>query len=250
MLTTHPTFPLLSKAPVIEAIIGISLLAPDNILPSLKALNASLPSPYPGVSEILELQAKIEFKLESETTSSKRQVGWQFISQDTRQAYQARLNGFSFHRLAPYENWDTFLASARALWLKYRSAVGQIPIKQFSVRYINSIELPLGEEISDYLSVYPEIPKGLPQKLSRYSMNLELPLTGRSDGLLLVRHALNPFDQAKPDVVTVIMDNDFVLFSEPSLSDDEMWIRINALREIKNTTFKDSITPKMLDLLR
>jgi len=164
MPTTQPPAAQLSKAPIVEAIIGISLMSPDEMLPQLKAINAALPNPYPGTSEILEMQAKFEIKLESETSMSKRQVGWQFVSEDRRQAYQARLTGFSFHRLAPYEDWDTFRTSARSLWSNYRSAVGPIPITQFSVRYINAIDLPLGEEISDYVSIYPEIPKRLPHQ--------------------------------------------------------------------------------------
>ena len=250
MPSTQPPSLQLSNAPLVEAIIGISLIAPDELLPQLKAINATLPTPYPGTSEVLEIQAKFEIKLESETSASKRQVGWQFVSEDKRQAYQARLTGFSFHRLAPYEDWETFQTSARKLWLKYRSAVGPIPVKQFSVRYINSIDLPAGEEISDYLSVYPEIPKGLPQSLSRYNLNLELPLPHRSDALLLIRHTLNPYDKAKPDVVTILIDNEFVFFAEPALSDDDLWHRIDDIRDLKNTIFQSSITEKLLKTLR
>lgn len=68
--------------------------------------------------------------------------------------------------------------------------------------------------------------------------------------MLLIRHTLNPFDKAKSDVVTIMIDNEFVFFAPASLLDEDLWSRIDEVRDLKNTTFQSSITETLLNTLR
>ena len=51
-----------------------------------------------------------------------------------KQLVQARANGFTAHRLAPYEGWETFRHEARRLWDVYRQTV-RPKVARVAVRY-------------------------------------------------------------------------------------------------------------------
>ena len=58
------------------------------------------------------------------------QNGYIFASSDERQIFQARLDGFSFSRLAPYDRWETFRDEARRLVFAVRRMMKGVPAGQ------------------------------------------------------------------------------------------------------------------------
>ena len=78
--------------------------------------------------------------------------GMALVSRDGLQIFQARPDGFSHNRLAPYIDWMTFRTEARRLWDLYRNTAELESIEMLGLNYINKIGIPGGVEISDYLS--------------------------------------------------------------------------------------------------
>jgi hypothetical protein len=70
-------------------------------------------------------------------------IGWRFVSPDKLHVFQARLNGFTFSRLPPYVDWESFRTEARRLWDLYRAVANPIAPTRIAVRYINRLDLPL-----------------------------------------------------------------------------------------------------------
>src|SRR6266487_3933496 len=117
------TLPLhFDNAPIREAIIGIQVHdLPNSIVEELGKLPQDVRDTYPK-STPMSLGRFIGEISPQKTAASAHQnpLGLQFNSADSRQLFQARLNGFSFHRLAPYESWKPFRDEAFRLWGLYR----------------------------------------------------------------------------------------------------------------------------------
>src|SRR5207253_4384748 len=101
-------------------------------------------------------------------------IGYTFTSSDGLQAFQSRLDGFTFSRLAPYNGWESFCSEARRLWNIYREVTQPQAVTRAAVRYINRLDLPLPiRDLKDYLRTVPEVSPDLPQGLSGYFMQLQ-----------------------------------------------------------------------------
>jgi uncharacterized protein (TIGR04255 family) len=122
------------------------------------------------------------------------------------------------------------------------------PIKLYSVRYINRLEIPAGQELSEFFQTYPEVSKGLPQILSGYLMRLEIPLGGISEGKLVLHEHLVQSDTK--DMVSVMLDNEFQFPVGDGTEDADLWTRIESVRELKNRTFVDCLTSRMQEMIR
>ncbi|MCX5727781.1 MAG: TIGR04255 family protein, partial [Nitrospirae bacterium] len=161
-----------ARAPLTEALIDIRVELPSEVgLPNLLTLQTGQENTYPNRQECLIAHG--EMSVGSEVRASARQTsnGYRFSSQDNRQIFQARRDGFAFNRLAPYETWESFRDEARRLWTLYRSIANPKNITRIGVRYINRLDLPLPiTDFKGYLRTVPEISSSMSQGLSSYFM--------------------------------------------------------------------------------
>jgi uncharacterized protein (TIGR04255 family) len=87
-------------------------------------------------------------------------------------------------------------------------------ITRLAVRYINRLDLPLPvADLKDYLRPVPKIAPGLPQSLSGYFMQLQIPQEDIK-GVLILNEALVP--PPSPDVGSVLLDIDIFRDAEVS----------------------------------
>ena len=83
-------------------------------------------------------------------------------------------DGFSHNRLKPYKDWEAFRSEARRLWNIYRDVVNPEFIEILGLNYINSIGIPSGVEISDYLRAFIQVPPELPQVLEVHNFQVQM----------------------------------------------------------------------------
>src|SRR5262245_47703515 len=95
-----------SRAPVTEAIIDFQVELPEEV--GLSELERCQDPAYPRKTALQGLADH---------------VGFLFATADEKQLFQARFDGFTMHRLAPYEGWEPFRDEARRLWNVYRQRV-------------------------------------------------------------------------------------------------------------------------------
>ena len=233
------------KAPIREAIIAIQVHdLPDSIVEELRKLPKDVQDTYPKSTPISLSQFVGEISPQKTAASAhQKSLGLQFGSTDSKQLFQARLNGFSFHRLAPYESWRPFRDEAFKLWGLYRKFVGPVKVVNFSVRYVNALIVPAPGRLEDYLRVYPELPPEIPQELRNYYIRLDLPLSdeGTGDGTLTMTQTLLP---SEPGTSSILLDNSF-MYAALDVSDDVLWKRIEAVQAVKNRIFLAALTPEM-----
>jgi uncharacterized protein (TIGR04255 family) len=234
------------KAPIVEAIIGIDLeeMLPIDVLENLKVLGETFAPDYPIAEQLMMGEYKIQ--VGSPVQQIDTQIGYFFKSADGLQVVHAKRTGFAFSRLKPYQTWGQFIAEAKRTWELYRKIFSAASLAKFNVRYINRLTWPNGEKIEEFLSVYPHIPKELPQSLNGCFIRLDYPLSEPHQGRLTQQIA--SVQESQLDLASFILDNEFS-FSTIGLQDAEVWQRIDECQNLKNEIFLGSITEKMKGMI-
>lgn len=253
MKSTHDQpFPKLSRAPITEALIDFRLrpLLPI-ALEQLSQLDAQLNADYPVKKDIRAIQAAIRVGAEAgqQVISSDQLIGYRYESKVTPFIFQARVDGFTVSRLAPYSTWDELLAETKRLWEIYSAIVGNTTIVRVATRYINKIHFPGSAiDFDDYLTAGPKIPEGLPQELIEFLTRTVVPFDDHKALLVLIQ-ASEPTLPSSPGF-PVLLDIDVFHEGAYDSSDGQFWQLLEDLRVLKNRAFFASLTEKTLGLLK
>jgi uncharacterized protein (TIGR04255 family) len=231
-----------SRSPITEAVIDFQVELPEGI--GLSDLERCQDATYPG-KEILVVD-QIDFGKDGPGSTVRQQQGLRFSTTDKKQVFQARLDGFTVHRLEPYHGWEPFRDEARRLWDTYRNAVHPRKVTRIAVRYINRLDLPLRAEMKDYLRTFPEVSADLHQGLTGFFMQLSIPQHDIKSTLLLRE---TPAWTAQ-GVACVALDID--LFRSDDIPTDEagIWAFIESLRKRKNEIFEACITDRTREMIQ
>jgi uncharacterized protein (TIGR04255 family) len=245
LLAEQETYP---HAPIVEAVLDIrTRLSSPLSDESLGQLYEGEKDAYPTI----RLPFNVRFKFEREnanavptTDTSVAVTGKVFASQDGLQLFQARQDGFSHNRLAPYIDWASFQAEARRLWDKYRNIARPAVVEMLGLNFINKILVPVGGEISDYFRTYVELPKELPQTMDIHNFLVQVS-DPNSSAKIAISTSLGPSDEAEKLAVTLNIQSYIPLSTAlEQITEDEIWASFDRLRTLKNLAFESSITEK------
>jgi len=239
------------RAPIVEALLDVRVVLPDGVdLPGLARLHDLIKPSYPARKERHSWESSFRFDaagaVEMSQTTGKAD-GYLFVSADQRQIVQARLDGFTFNRLRPYDNWSAFRDEAREHWEHYRAIAEPTAVSRLALRYINRIQIPpTATDFNEYVLTAPRIAPGLPQGLAHFLVRLVIPME-RFECLAVVTETMEPVtDEATP----FIFDLDVVMERPMQPNGPEIWNAFERLRDCKNTIFFESITLKAQELFR
>ncbi len=244
-----------SNAPITEAIIDIQVKPTEaTSMEALLELQASESARYPERNPLVMASVMLENPNEPGdliTQASKEQRGWAFFSPDKLQIWQARRDGFTFARLAPYQSWEPFRTEARRLWTATHPIFGTAELTRVAVRYINRLELPLPmSDFKDYLRTVPEVSSDLPQGLTNFFLQAQIPLDEAGVMATINQTILPPLSpEAALTTVAVLLDIDVFMAAGPSESDDHLWETFELLRERKDKVFEACITDRTRELI-
>jgi uncharacterized protein (TIGR04255 family) len=234
------------NSPITEAVIDIRAELSAEFRPEfLDSIGVRLNNAYPKRDDLNLFQG--QFTIGVGATSTQAKLGYLLRSGDGKYVFQARTNGFTLSRLAPYDKWEPFRDEARRLWEIYKDVAKPIRVIRVASRSINRIDIPFPQvEVSDYLRTYPEISEDLPQFLSGYVMQLLIPQM-EFDGMLSLIQATVPAQ--RPETTSLSLDID--MFKESSShfeSDQNIWTFLEYLRDKKNEVFEGCITDRAREL--
>jgi uncharacterized protein (TIGR04255 family) len=237
-----------ARAPIIEALIDIQVRAPEGVaLSTLAQVCRAERERYPSRQDRLFFHGELHVGERVGATASQRPVGYIAFTEDRLQAFQARLDGFTFSRFAPYDRWETFRTEAERLWAAYRDLVGPEEVTRIGVRYINRLELPEGvQDLKEYLRTIPIISSELPQQMTGFLMQVQIPQTD-IDCVLELTEALVPPEQS--GAVSVLLDIDIYRETAGPIHEDEIWGLLENLRERKNVVFAACITERTQEMI-
>jgi uncharacterized protein (TIGR04255 family) len=231
------------NAPITEALIDIRVELPASLtgLQVLESVHDRVKIRYPGKKKRIYLQGQFSAGDEVGASASQTLMGFSFSSDDGKQIFQARRDGFTFSRLRPYGSWPELRDEARRLWDIYGEMVSPEKITRVAVRYINQIDIPFSTiDYKDYFRTTPEVSPELPQALSGFFMQLQFPQTDFGGLLILTQTAVPPLT---PATGSVILDLD--VFKETEMvSDEDVWGLLETLRNRKNEFFEGCITER------
>lgn len=237
------------NAPITEALIDLRVELPKRVtVTDLEMVHAEEKSAYPIKKNRNLVIGQMQVGEQVAAATSSKHIGFLFTSTDEKQIFQARLDGFTMSRLAPYESWDVFCKEARRLWDRYRSVVEPDKLVRLAVRYINRLDLPLPvPDLKEYLRTVPEISPDLPQDLAGYFLHLRIPMEDIKSTLLVNQTIIEP---SGPNVVSVVLDNDLYRDADVPQNDDAVWNFFEELRLRKNDAFESSITDRTRELFK
>ncbi|OCQ92495.1 TIGR04255 family protein [Nostoc sp. MBR 210] len=237
-----------TRAPITEALIDIQVQLPQEVkLDVLAQVYSSIQSEYPNFEEMLIFQGQMIAGASVGATASQSQIGYRAFSKEQKQILQVRLDGFTFSRLAPYDCWQTFRDEAKRLWSIYQSLTNPAAITRLAVRYINRLDIPLPvSDLNNYLRTFPEVSSDLPQGLSGYFMQLQIPQEKLAT-MLVLNQALVP--PPTPNFISILLDLDLFLERDIPQNEIELWEIVEQMHEQKNKAFEACITEHTRELI-
>lgn len=233
-----------SRAPIAEAVIDLQVTLPESTsLDLLATVQAGEEQTYPVREDRIQLELQSELSEEGPQFRSRHNVlGYVFWHADRRQSFQARFDGFTFSRLAPYDRWETFRDEAQRLWNTYKAVVTPTAITRVAVRYVNRIDLPLPlRDFKDYLRTMPEVSADLPQALSAYLLQLRIAQEDLQ-AMLILNQATQTLED--PDMLPVLLDIDLIRIDDIPQDENSLWELLEQLRTRKNEVFEACITER------
>lgn len=240
--------------PIQEALLDIQVtLPPDVKLETLKKFGEGLDARFPETQERISWKQGFQIGGAGEThaiRSSRSVDGYLFISKADGKVAQARRDGFTFNKLRPYSNWETFSAEAKELWERYVALARPASVQRVALRYLNRIALPLPVgDLRDYCLLFPDLPAALPQGMSEFFLRVTLPVPDAPSASSVTL----TFDPPAPDaaVLNLILDNEAAcVLGSLNVDTEAIWSKLAALRELKNKVFDASLTEETKKLFR
>ena len=243
-------YPTLINAPINEAVLDIRAQLPKDItLKDLVPFHERIKERFPNKRERVSFQSGFQVVDGKPVTTppSGGPDGYLFESPKEKKVVQARLDGFTFNKLKPYENWKIFHTEARELWDLYRTIANPEKIIRLALRYINRIEIPLPiKDFKEYILTVPEIAPTLPQGLAHYFMRLLIP-NEKIKATATVTETMEMMNSGQ--TLAMIFDIDVWRDTDYPPDSKALWIEFGKLRTFKNQIFFESITDKTKELL-
>lgn len=179
-------------------------------------------------------------------TITPSKIGIRFSNQAKDKLFQAQIGGFAFNKLRPYTTWEEFRDEGRGLWNLYRDLAQPKRAIRVALRYINRLELPLPfDDFKKYLRTVPEIAPDLPQALSNFFMQLQIPQEDIGALLVLNMSFLPP---EREGVCSMLLDLDVFRAGNVPQDENELWLYFEQLRLRKNKVFEACLTDEMKEL--
>ena len=235
-------------APITEAVIDIQCTNGRGVA-DLEKVNAE-ERRYPSTEKLFAARGQMLLGPDSNAiaSASSEAIGFLHRSDDGLQIYQARVNGFTFSRLAEYTSWGEVSGEARRLWGKYRAIAAPGSVSRIALRYVNRLDIPLPlDDFSRYLRTAPQLSTELPQGLSGYFMQLQVPLPDTGTACVINETIIEP---SKPNTVAVVLDIDVFRATEVPQDEAQLWEQLEQLRHEKNRVFEACITDEARKLFQ
>lgn len=243
-LEEFPTYP---NPPIKEAVLQLNTLLPnDTTIEELAKIHEQIGKEFPEKEERLASSFQVGPKKDLPPSLIESKIdGVRFRSPKDNKVLQISLNEFTFNKLKPYDNWKTYSSEALELWKLYCQLAKPIKVTQISLRYINTLEIPLPiKDLKEYIRTYLEIPSELPQKLKHFFIQFTVEDADIGARAKIIQTIQNPTESILP----LILDIDVIKTATYKPEADAIWEDFNSLRYLKNKIFNYSITDKTKEM--
>jgi uncharacterized protein (TIGR04255 family) len=247
------SFPPLSRAPIVEAVIGVTARAESSWEEGAisEQLKQHLPE-YPSIHAHREIQHELKLATDAQPELAVHDMGWRGLrceSADKLHIAQFNRDGFSFSRLNPYHGWEQFHQEGFRLWDIYKDVAQPAEIQRIGLRFINRIEFLQNEvKLEDLLENPPKPPRGMDVPFEGFLHQNTLVVAGHPSYRINLIQTVQP-PQGVDASWGVILDID-VFTTEPIVNPNLIGQHLTKMRWLKNKVFFGSITNKTLELIQ
>ena len=248
------SFPKLSKAPIVEAVISVQArprVAWDEQT-VLEAIKPKLPD-YPRITTHNLVQQEIKSRPGNPPHTIFQDLGWKgtrFYSDDDKHIAHFNRDGFAFSRLQPYDGWEQFTGEAMRLFPLFVEVAKPLEVHQMTLRYVNRIELPPHDlQFEDYVDPTLRPPKNLHLPFSNFFHQDTFAVPGHDYAIGIIRTIQGIPDQGAKSI-GIILDITVSTSRPFDLRQDLIEHRLAEMRCLKNRAFYGSITKKTLNSLQ
>jgi uncharacterized protein (TIGR04255 family) len=243
-------FPHLPHAPIVEAIIEIRARAEKGWEESAvrSYFEPKLSSyAYLDAQRFFEHQVKMQVGQAPEQTLKDLGLkGVRFQSTDKLHIVQLNRDGFAFSRLQPYADWDQLSKEAMRLCHIYLEFARPTEVQRIGVRFINRIQLSLGQvDLDDYIQRGPQPPRALDVPFAGFMHYDTLGIPGYSYAINVIR-TIQVSPQPQKGGAALILDIDVFTTHPFDLSAGAVERRLPEMRWLKNKVFFGSVTDQTL----
>lgn len=242
------------NAPIIEAVFdvrvgGVKIGTKDDLSGLKTVLQASgfvKDKKIMTFKNILNVSTDLNNALPTQDSSTEL-AGFVYLTEDETRQIQITEEGFTFNALKPYSSWEETFPEFLKFWSLYFTKFSPVSITRIAARYINRIELPL--PIGDFDSYFvnmPMIPKCLPQTLSNFFIQLQIPFEDQQKTVILTQ----TLEARQESILPFLVDID--VFQQGELTNDlsQLTVEFEKIRKIKNDVFEEIITDKTRELFK
>lgn len=238
------TWPRLSNPPIVEGLIDIRVeRSTGATIAALKAACDELAAEFPSRQERRLFVTQLNFTPQAGASSRTTDDGPDGIilrSADEKWVVQFRLDGFTVSRLQPYGTWDELKGKAAELWAKYSEAAKPTKVVRIATRFINRVQLPIGESFEKTFLTNFVIGPSLPQSVAGYLLRVVIPFEEHNAIAILTQ-------SLEGNSTDCILDLDTFSEQPQGIAESDMWGNLDGLREVKNRLFFGSLTDPALE---
>ena len=254
VIDTSERFEHLPRAPIVEAVVDIRAQPVEALDEAVvKACFEGRLTGYEFLDSQRGIQIEQEFSIAADKPSAPilRDLGWKglrFRSADKKYIAQFNRDGFVLSRLEPYQSWEIFFEETVRLWRVYVELARPVEIVRAGLRFINKIQLPLGElQFERYLHAPPISPKGFDLPFFGFMHRDVLAVPDHPYAINIIR-TIQPTTTGSATRLSLIIDID--AFTAHAFPFDEALLkrRLLEMRWLKNKAFFGSITRKAKEL--
>jgi len=244
----------LKTPPIVEAVLDIDCDMPPAfdlmaLEPSARdALRDHYPKFRTRIMQAVQFEAAAD-RAPNVTTKQGIQA-LQFLQEDEKQLVQVRPQGFSFNRLAPYSSLDDYVPEMERTWRLFLGLAAPLQVRVVRLRYINRFLIPLTSgrvDLDEYLTLGPRLPDENRLTLVGFVNQHSAAEAGTGNQVNIILTAQPP----DHDKLPVILDIEAFRLGNGEPGDwTAIHSKIQSLRQLKNTVFKNSLTDQCLHLFQ
>jgi uncharacterized protein (TIGR04255 family) len=107
-------YEVFKNAPITEAVLEVVVLPLEGTKPeSLIRFHEPIKERFPKIEQGKEFRGGFKIGVGSASFVEEKPIGFLLRSHQENKVIQARVNGFAFSKLKPYENWESFRSEAK-----------------------------------------------------------------------------------------------------------------------------------------
>ena len=250
-IDTGEQFAHLGASPIVEAVIDIIVKPAERLDESVvrSSIEPQLEA-YTFLDSQQEFNHKVTIGPEHVPTQTVTNTwkGIRFQSPDGKTTIQFNRDGLNFSRLAPYQSWDQFFYEAMHSWRIYSEIARPDEIVRLGVRFINRIELPLGDgSFEKYINPAPQSPQGIDLPFYGFLYQEMLAVPGHPYAINLTRTIQAPQDSKG---FAVIIDIDVFTIQPGVITVGDIERSLEEMRWLKDKVFFGSVTDAAMEAFK